>query len=418
MKDLQFNIGKLTSIVKSQVARNNPLQDQEARALNLWLFEERNHLALSRTRAYQQGETNRAFLEWVQEDLDKSQENLNYCEDIQEIGSTLYSLLCKQTELENQYAERYILYRRAIKSLRDREKELASAREKKQSLQDRIDRLKKSNPKSRKLQELVHELEHLELDDQGNETAEFKRFILKESFYLRFNALQEYAEKMAIIAGYGKFITDLLDADMHASSNCDMILKDALLTIDNWESKDQRETFAVEDMTFDNEPDNECDFDAVLLTDTELVRRHDIECQVQKMTSELVSEATDTPGDMNQNRQVDIHLQSSTTTDNEHTTELTHSKVTNELVSSQKAEAMEPNVLVGSAIKTNSTDYYNLFVSQQKLPIRHTHRSYEEFQNQLGNDEKRQFYDDLPPPAYSKGDNDVPFSDEKKAVGY
>lgn len=83
LKDLQFNIGKLTSKVKTQVAKNNPLQDQDARALNLWLFEERNHLAMSKTTAFHENETNRAFLEWIQEDLAKNKDHDNYCEDME-----------------------------------------------------------------------------------------------------------------------------------------------------------------------------------------------------------------------------------------------------------------------------------------------------------------------------------------------
>lgn len=83
IKDLQFNIGKLTSKVKTQVAKNNPLQDQDARALNLWLFEERNHLAMSKTTAFHQTETNKAFLEWIHEDLNKNQQDPNYCDDME-----------------------------------------------------------------------------------------------------------------------------------------------------------------------------------------------------------------------------------------------------------------------------------------------------------------------------------------------
>lgn len=82
-KDLQFNIGKLTTNVKSQVAKNNPLQNQDTRALNLWLFEERNDLSFMKTTAYHHAETNKAFGNWITEDLAKNQNLENYTEDME-----------------------------------------------------------------------------------------------------------------------------------------------------------------------------------------------------------------------------------------------------------------------------------------------------------------------------------------------
>lgn len=82
-KDLQFNIGKLTTNVKSQVARNNPLQNHDTRSLNLWLFEERNDLSFMRTTAYHHAETNKAFLEWIKDELEKNKQHENYSEDIE-----------------------------------------------------------------------------------------------------------------------------------------------------------------------------------------------------------------------------------------------------------------------------------------------------------------------------------------------
>lgn len=82
-RDLQFNIGKLTTNVKSQVAKNNPLQNQDTRALNLWLFEERNDLSNMKTTAYHHAETNKAFLEWVKEEQNKYQSNEIYSQDIE-----------------------------------------------------------------------------------------------------------------------------------------------------------------------------------------------------------------------------------------------------------------------------------------------------------------------------------------------
>ncbi|KAI8079687.1 uncharacterized protein B0P05DRAFT_445908, partial [Gilbertella persicaria] len=101
-KDLQYNIGKLTTNVKSQVARNNPLQSQDTRSLNLWLFEECNDLAFMKKTAYHHGETNKAFLEWIHDDVYKNSD-LNYSEDMQDIGEALASILEKQVQLEQEY---------------------------------------------------------------------------------------------------------------------------------------------------------------------------------------------------------------------------------------------------------------------------------------------------------------------------
>lgn len=140
--------------------------------------------------------------------------------------------------------------------MREKEKEIADLKAKKQSISDRIQHLKRSNPSSKKLDELEKELEELKKTQQDKEEEEdstdFKRFVLKEAFYLRFNALQEYAEKTAIIAGFGKYLVDLLDVQQQQQQeeqtlNSDMIVMDALLTVDGWKSSDQRHTLTIED---------------------------------------------------------------------------------------------------------------------------------------------------------------------------
>lgn len=238
--------------------------------------------------------------------------------------------------------------------MRDKEKQLSDAKAKQQALTERIEHLNKSNPTSKKLPELTKELEELNLDDQERESIEFKRFILKEGFYLRFNAMQEHAEKMAIIAGYGKYLVDLLDANEHASSNCDMILKDALLSIEHWEPKDKRQTLTEEDMLFEHD-DDEHD-DAILLTDKEIKIK-------------------------------------------------------------QKAQSSS-----SSTANPAKHDYYHALyrrMSEQEFPTAsQNYRPYKEFQHQyrplLKNyvaDEKREFYDEVPPPAYYSDDNKSKVSD-------
>lgn len=64
-KDLQFSLGKLSSDVKSHMAKKNPLHKQDTKALSVWIFQERNDLATMRTLAYRRGETNKSFREWT-----------------------------------------------------------------------------------------------------------------------------------------------------------------------------------------------------------------------------------------------------------------------------------------------------------------------------------------------------------------
>ncbi|CEP08105.1 hypothetical protein [Parasitella parasitica] len=384
-KDLQFNIGKLTTNVKSQVAKNNPLQNQDTRSLNLWLFEERNDLAFMKTTAYHHAETNRAFLEWIKDELIKNKKHVNYSEDIEDIGSTLSKLLDKQVELEKQYTERYRLYRRAIKSMRDKEVELADLREKKQIIQERIVHLSKSNPTSKKILELEKELEQLDTSAKETEAHEFKRFIMKEAFYLRFNALQEYAEKTAVIAGYGKYIVDLLDAECHASSNCDMILQDALLTVDGWKPKDERTTLTEVDELFRHEDEDE--EDALMLTNDEMQRKKEEQQQETSnaaVANSAFAEATTTVASTIDKK---INLKPISPTDN-------HCKDTN---------------------------YYHRLYQDKKSkqkkqqPVQH-HRSYADFQNQFDtpSPEKREYFAELPPPAYSDNRERLPINNDAK----
>ncbi|KAI9257939.1 hypothetical protein BDA99DRAFT_107316 [Phascolomyces articulosus] len=78
------------------------------------------------------------------------------------------------------------------------------------------------------------------------EMSDFKRFALQEAFYLRFNAMHEMAEKMSMIAGFGKYIVDLIDIEPtpHGQANrkaydkgpqAAQILADALMALDGWQ---------------------------------------------------------------------------------------------------------------------------------------------------------------------------------------
>ncbi|CEG84222.1 hypothetical protein RMATCC62417_18059 [Rhizopus microsporus] len=253
-KDLQYSISKLTTQVQSQVARNNPLQNQDTRSLNYWLFQERNELATLRTKAYQQLETNKAFMNWVNDESVKYEQDKEY--RIKDVGEALCSLFNKQVELEQCYADEHRLFRRIIKLIRQREQERLDREERRRAIEDRINHLKKTNSNLDRIQEFENELATMQSID---DTAGFKKTMLKEAFYLKLNALQEYAEKLTLLAKFGK---DIADGFEHPRDGIDIQVMEAMLSIDGWHSE-RRPTLLL----FDENDDND---DAISLASTDI----------------------------------------------------------------------------------------------------------------------------------------------------
>jgi hypothetical protein len=265
--------------------------------------------------------------------------------------------------------------------MREKERDLAELREKKATLEDRIHHLQKSNTKHKKLPDLLTELAGLDLDKKETEANEFKRFIMKEAFYLRFNALQEYAEKTALIAGYGKYIVDLMDDQQHASSNCDMILADALLTVDTWAPQDKRQTVTEENVVLEHEDED----DAVLLTEEEMKKK-------QASTS-LPTTGEDKSTSPTAN----------TTKNDEYYHQLYNSL-------SMKKHKQKPSIPHHKSYADFQSQFSSINASVADSNQGQDNRKKEEF------NEKREYYAELPPPpAYSTNDgNTFVASDEKK----
>ncbi|KAI9491224.1 hypothetical protein BDB00DRAFT_744466, partial [Zychaea mexicana] len=66
-KDLHYSLGKFKTDVRSQLARKNPLQKPDTKALSMWIFEERNDLKAMRVSAYHRAETSKSFADWIDE---------------------------------------------------------------------------------------------------------------------------------------------------------------------------------------------------------------------------------------------------------------------------------------------------------------------------------------------------------------
>ncbi|KAI9014405.1 hypothetical protein CLU79DRAFT_767446 [Phycomyces nitens] len=101
LKDLQYSLSRLTTDVRTQMARSNPLQRQDTKALSMWIYKERTDLSAMRSLAYQHSETNRMLMEWATEERQEAGPD---SQDLEDIVSKLCKLLEKQVELENQYA--------------------------------------------------------------------------------------------------------------------------------------------------------------------------------------------------------------------------------------------------------------------------------------------------------------------------
>lgn len=75
-KDLHYSLGKIKADVCSRLAKQNPLQTPDTKALSLWIYEERNDLAALRLSAYHQQETRKAFLSWIEEEGEDGNEDI------------------------------------------------------------------------------------------------------------------------------------------------------------------------------------------------------------------------------------------------------------------------------------------------------------------------------------------------------
>lgn len=157
-----------------------------------------------------------------------------------------------------------------IKSIRDRDdKQLSDLRQKKNAVQDRLRHMEKTHRgSSRQVEQLTEELDQLTRDvqERQREMDDYKRFALREAFYVRFNAMYEYGQKMALLAGFGKYLVDLLDieptppgqarAEYTKARDADRIWMDCLLAIDGWSAElDERPTVLERFLDDDDEED-------------------------------------------------------------------------------------------------------------------------------------------------------------------
>ncbi|KAL2200025.1 Eisosome component PIL1-domain-containing protein [Corynascus similis CBS 632.67] len=134
-------------------------------------------------------------------------------EDVSDVTDKLGVLLYEIGELEDQYVDRYDQYRVTMKSIRNIEASVQPSRDRKQKITDQIAQLKYKEPNSPKIVVLEQELVRAEAESLVAEAqlSNITREKVKAAYAYQFDALREHCEKVAIIAGYGKHLLELID---------------------------------------------------------------------------------------------------------------------------------------------------------------------------------------------------------------
>ncbi|KAF5115340.1 hypothetical protein DV454_002376 [Geotrichum candidum] len=134
-------------------------------------------------------------------------------DDVSDVTDKLGVLIYEIGELEDQYIDKYDQYRITLKSIRNIEASVQPSRDRKQKITDHIAQLKYKDPNSDRIIVLEQELVRAEAESLVAEAqlSNITRDKLKAAFNYQFDALREVTEKLALIAGYGKALLELLD---------------------------------------------------------------------------------------------------------------------------------------------------------------------------------------------------------------
>ncbi|KAF2643283.1 hypothetical protein P280DRAFT_496923 [Massarina eburnea CBS 473.64] len=134
-------------------------------------------------------------------------------DDVSDVTDKLGVLIYEIGELEDQFVDRYDQYRVTIKSIRNIEASVQPSRDRKQKITDQIAQLKYKEPNSPKIVVLEQELVRAEAESLVAEAqlSNITREKLKAAFTYQFDAMREHCEKLAIIAGFGKHLLELVD---------------------------------------------------------------------------------------------------------------------------------------------------------------------------------------------------------------
>ncbi|CAI4063440.1 hypothetical protein SUVZ_07G3210 [Saccharomyces uvarum] len=134
-------------------------------------------------------------------------------DDVSDITDKLGVLIYEVSELDDQFIDRYDQYRLTLKSVRDIEGSVQPSRDRKDKITDKIAYLKYKDPQSPKIEVLEQELVRAEAESLVAEAqlSNITRSKLRAAFNYQFDSIIEHSEKIALIAGYGKALLELLD---------------------------------------------------------------------------------------------------------------------------------------------------------------------------------------------------------------
>ncbi|CDK28634.1 unnamed protein product [Kuraishia capsulata CBS 1993] len=134
-------------------------------------------------------------------------------DDVSDVTDKLGVLIYEIGELEEQFIDRYDQYRITLKGIRDIEGSVQPSRDRKQKITEQIAYLKYKDPQSPKIVVLEQELVRAEAESLVAEAqlSNITREKLKAAFVYQFDSMREHSEKLALIAGYGKALLELLD---------------------------------------------------------------------------------------------------------------------------------------------------------------------------------------------------------------
>ncbi|SPO02333.1 probable meiotic expression up-regulated protein 14 [Cephalotrichum gorgonifer] len=134
-------------------------------------------------------------------------------EDVSDVTDKLGVLLYEIGELEDQFVDRYDQYRVTMKGIRNIEASVQPCRDRKIKIVDQIAHLKYKEPNSPKIVVLEQELVRAEAESLVAEAqlSNITREKIKSAYTYQFDALREHSEKVAIIAGYGKHLLEMID---------------------------------------------------------------------------------------------------------------------------------------------------------------------------------------------------------------
>lgn len=134
-------------------------------------------------------------------------------DDVSDITDKLGVLIYEISELDDQFIDRYDQYRLTLKSIRDIEGSVQPSRDRKAKIADKIAYLKYKGSQSGKIEILEQELVRAEAESLVAEAqlSNITRSKLRAAFNYQFDSMIEHSEKLALIAGYGKALLELLD---------------------------------------------------------------------------------------------------------------------------------------------------------------------------------------------------------------